>query len=85
MRRVLFHPNAERYMKPEAEMRRLYRQYPNAITRRRRFRRLPVFLDSLKYVYPEEITSGGRTPMEELIDLTREGARQLFGEGAGEH
>ncbi len=80
------HPNAERYMKPEAEMRRLYRQYPNAITRTQEISDACRFsLDSLKYVYPEEITSGGRTPMEELIDLTREGARQLFGERVPEN
>jgi error-prone DNA polymerase len=75
------HPNAERYMKPEAEMRRLFRQYPNAITRTKEIAEACRFsLDSLKYVYPEEITSEGRTPMEELTYLSREGARQLFGE-----
>jgi error-prone DNA polymerase len=75
------HPNAERFMKPEAEMRRLFRQYPNAIARTQEIAGACQFsLDSLKYVYPEEITSEGRTPMEELAYLTREGARQLFGE-----
>ena len=75
------HPNAERYMKPEAEMRRLFRQYPNAIARTQEIAEACRFsLDSLKYVYPEEITSEGRTPMEELTYLTREGAQQLFGE-----
>jgi error-prone DNA polymerase len=80
------HPNAERYMKPEAEMRRLYRQYPNAIDRTQVIADACRFsLDSLKYVYPEEITSEGRTPMEELTHLTREGARQLFGERVPEN
>ena len=75
------HPNAERYMKPEAEMRRLFRQYPDAITRTQEISEACQFsLDSLKYVYPEEITSEGRTPMEELIHLVRAGARQLFGD-----
>jgi len=75
------HPNAERYMKPITEMRRLFRQYPNAIVRAQEISEACRFtLDSLKYIYPEEITSEGRTPMEELIHLVRAGARQLFGE-----
>ena len=37
-------------------------------------------LDSLKYIYPEEITSEGRTPQEELTMLTWQGAKQMFGE-----
>jgi len=80
------HPNAERYMKPEMEMRRLYRQYPDAIARTQEIADACRFsLDSLKYFYPEEITSDGRTPMEELIYLTREGAKQLFGERVPEN
>ena len=75
------HPNAERYMKPEAEMQRLFRQYPDAIKRTQEIASACQFsLDSLKYVYPEEITSEGRTPMEELTHLVASGARQLFGE-----
>ncbi len=75
------HPNAERYMKPLGEMQRLFRAYPDAIARTQEIAEACRFsLDSLKYVYPEEITSEGRTPMEELTWLTREGARQLFGE-----
>jgi error-prone DNA polymerase len=34
----------------------------------------------LKYEYPEEITSEGRTPQEELTMLAWEGARERFGE-----
>jgi error-prone DNA polymerase len=34
----------------------------------------------LKYVYPEEITSEGRAPQEELTMLTWQGAKQMFGE-----
>jgi error-prone DNA polymerase len=80
------HPNAERFMKPEAEMQRLFRQYPNAIARTQEIADACRFsLDSLKYVYPEEITREGRTPMEELTYLTREGARRLFGERVPEN
>ena len=74
-------PTRERYMKPLGEMQRLFRAYPDAIARTQEIAEACRFsLDSLKYVYPEEITSEGRTPMEELTWLTREGARQLFGE-----
>jgi error-prone DNA polymerase len=75
------HPNAERHMKPVDEMRRLFRQYPGAITCTQEIVAGCRFaLDSLEYVYPEEITSEGRTPMEELTHLAWEGARQLFGD-----
>src|SRR5690606_9624108 len=37
-------------------------------------------LDQLKYQYPEEITSGGRKPQDELIHLTWEGAKVRFGD-----
>lgn len=75
------HPNAERYMKPAAEMQRLFRQYPGAIRRTQEIAEACQFsLDSLQYVYPEEITREGRTPMEELTFLAWEGARQMFGD-----
>ena len=75
------HPNAERHMKPVDEMRRLFRQYPSAITCTQEIADGCRFtLDSLEYVYPEEITSDGRTPMEELTHLAWQGARQLFGD-----
>jgi error-prone DNA polymerase len=41
---------------------------------------MPVSLDELKYEYPEEITSEGRTPQEELTYLSWEGAKVRFGE-----
>ncbi|HEY0680609.1 MAG TPA: PHP domain-containing protein, partial [Chitinophagaceae bacterium] len=75
------HPNAERYLKPANEMERLFRQYPQAIHRTQEIVDACTFsLDSLKYEYPEEITSEGRTPQEELTFLAWEGARQHFGE-----
>ena len=33
----------------------------------------------MQYVYPEEITSEGRTPQEELVHLTWQGAKEKFG------
>jgi len=73
--------NAERHLKPAAEMQRLFRQYPEAIQNALQLAESCHFsLDELKYLYPEEITSEGRTPMEELTHLTWEGAHKQFGE-----
>jgi len=77
----LLHQNAERHLKPVEEMLRLFRQYPEAIENANAIAASCNFsLDSLKYVYPEEITSEGRTPLEELIQLTWLGAKEMFGE-----
>lgn len=71
--------NAERYMKPDEEMKRLFRHYPDAIARTREIADACRFsLDSLKYVYPEELTTEGRTPQEELEYLTWQGATERF-------
>lgn len=75
------HQNSERYMKPVEEMHRLFRQYPEAIENAAAIAESCHFsLDELKYVYPEEITSEGRTPLEELTKLTWEGAHERYGE-----
>ncbi|HZG25583.1 MAG TPA: error-prone DNA polymerase, partial [Chitinophagaceae bacterium] len=77
----LLHPNSERYLKPGEEMQRLFRQYPDAIWRTEEIGEACQFsLDSLKYEYPEEITTDGRTPQEELSHLAWEGARKCFGD-----
>ncbi len=73
--------NAERYLKPIVEMQRLFRQYPEAIERTQEIVNACQFsLDELQYVYPEEITSEGRTPQEELVQLTWEGAKEKLGD-----
>jgi len=75
------HPNAERHLKPIHEMIRLFRQYPDAIQRTQEIAEACQFsLDSLQYVYPEEITSEGRTPQEELTMLAWQGAKRHFGD-----
>lgn len=75
------HQNAERYLKSAEEMRRLFRKYPDAIARTQEIAASCTFsLDQLKYVYPRELTSEGRTPQQELELLTWEGARNRFGE-----
>ncbi|MGV3698242.1 error-prone DNA polymerase [Flavobacterium sp.] len=72
--------NAERYLKTTEEMERLFRQYPQALKATKQFSEACQFsLDSLEYVYPEEITSDGRTPQEELEMLTWAGAKEKFG------
>ena len=74
-------PNAERHMKSTDEMIRLFRQYPGAIRRTQEITEACQFsLDSLKYVYPEEITSEGRTPQDELSFLTWQGAGDRYGD-----
>jgi error-prone DNA polymerase len=74
-------PNAERYLKPQDEIVRLFRQYPNAIHRSIEIAEACQFsLDELKYEYPEEITTGGRTPQQEVEHLAWKGAKQIFGE-----
>lgn len=73
------HPNAERYLKPPDEMERLFRQYPDAIRNAEAIAEACSFsLDELEYVYPEELTTNGRTPQEELTSLTWEGAKKRF-------
>lgn len=73
------HENAERYLKPAAEMQRLFRQYPEAIRHTQQVAQACQFsLDSLQYIYPDELTTEGRTPQEELIHLTWQGAHRQF-------
>lgn len=75
------HQNAERYLKPAEEMVRLFRQYPEAIDHAQEIAESCQFsLDSLKYVYPRELTSDGRTPQEELEHLAWKGAKEKFGD-----
>ncbi|MDB5280595.1 MAG: error-prone polymerase [Ferruginibacter sp.] len=75
------HSNAERFLKPNDEMLRLFRQYPDAIRRTEEIAAACQFsLNELKYEYPEEITTGGRTPQEELTMLAWEGAQKRYGD-----
>jgi error-prone DNA polymerase len=73
--------NAERYLKPAEEMSRLFAHYPEAIDNTKQIANACLFsLNELKYIYPEEITSEGRTPQEELAYLAWQGAKEKFGE-----
>ena len=76
------HHNAERYLKPIDEMIRLFRLYPDAIRRTQEIADACQFsLQSLEYVYPEEITTKGRNPQQELTYLAWKGAKERFPEG----
>lgn len=73
--------NSERHLKPVAEMHRLFRQYPDALQRTIEIADACRFsLSELKYEYPEEITTNGRTPLEELKYLVWKGAKDFYGE-----
>ncbi|MFT4092021.1 MAG: error-prone DNA polymerase [Niabella sp.] len=73
--------NAERFLKPQKEMQRLFRQYPHAIAHTQEIVKACHFsLDELKYIYPQELTSEGRTPQQQLAYFVWKGAKEKFGE-----
>jgi error-prone DNA polymerase len=79
------HQNAERHLKQEEEMIRLFRHYPKAIRNTQEIAESCEFsLSQLKYEYPEEITHDGRTTQEELAFLSWQGAKERFGENIPE-
>ncbi|MEO1553822.1 MAG: error-prone DNA polymerase [Pseudomonadota bacterium] len=66
-------PNAERRIKSEFEIRRLFHAYPNAVANTARIAEAcPFSLDELRYEYPDEITDG-LAPNDRLRKLTEEG------------
>ena len=78
--------NAERYLKPPAEMARLFRRHPEAIMETIRFKETLTFsLNDLKYNYPDEPTESGLEPQAELERLTWEGAKVRFPNGVPEN
>ncbi|HUG60522.1 MAG TPA: PHP domain-containing protein, partial [Methylomirabilota bacterium] len=77
--------NAERHLKPEAEMRRLFRDAPEAVDEAARLLgKLSFSLDELRYEYPDEPTEGYPTPQAALVGLTLEGAARRYPEGVPE-
>jgi len=75
------HQNAERHLKDQAEMKRLFLHYPEAIRATQEIVEACQFsLNELKYVYPEELTTDGRTPQEEIAFLAWRGAHEKYGE-----
>jgi error-prone DNA polymerase len=71
--------NAERHLKPAAEMARLFCDVPEAIAETVRFAgRITFALDQLKYQYPDEPVPPGKTAQQHLEDLTWAGVRRCF-------
>ena len=80
----LLEANAERHLKPPAEMARLFRRAPEAIDRTLRFLdRCNFSLDELKKTeYPDENRAGFATPQDALVALAEEGYRRRYPDGA---
>jgi error-prone DNA polymerase len=77
----LLNPNAERHLKSQAEMARLFARWPHAISATREFAdALHFSLNELRYEYPRETVPDGRTPQQHLEHLTWEGARRFWGD-----
>jgi error-prone DNA polymerase len=71
--------NAERYLKPPAEMMRLFRDAPEAIEETAALDAALTFsLDELRYEYPEEMRAGFATPQDALVHLAWEGAAARY-------
>jgi len=77
--------NAERHLKPAAEMAALFRRRPDAVTRTREIvERCGFSLSELRYEYPDEITPDGTTPQRRLEQLTWAGAAERYPAGVPE-
>jgi error-prone DNA polymerase len=71
--------NAERHLKPPAEMARLFKNFPEAIARTLTIAEACSFsLGELKYEYPDEPVPAGKTAQKHLEDLTWTGAQERY-------
>lgn len=74
--------NAERHLKPPAEMARLFRACPQAIAATTDLlARIAFTLDDLRYEYPHEPVPQGWQPQDWLEHLALEGGRVFFPDG----
>ena len=77
--------NAERHLKPPAEMARLFAAFPDAIRRTMEIADACHFdLGRLKNEYPDEPVPPGKTPQGHLEDLTWNGAAWRYPRGVPE-
>src|SRR6266700_5247923 len=77
--------NSERYLKPPAEMARMFRDHAQAIEETRRLSdRLTFSLDELSYQHPEETREGFSSPQDALAYLSLEGAARRYPAGIPE-
>jgi error-prone DNA polymerase len=75
----LLDANAERHLKPPAEMARLFRDVPEAIEETLRLSSALSFsLDQLRYAYPDEDLAGFASAQEALAHLTWQGAAKRY-------
>jgi DNA-directed DNA polymerase III PolC len=76
------HMNAERRLRSEAEMRRLFADHAHAVDRAAKVSETIAFsLDDLKYEYPDEVADG-QDPQTRLARLTAEGLTRRYPDGA---
>ncbi len=74
--------NAERHLKPRAELAHLFRDHPDALANTARIAdRCRFSLAELRYEYPDEVAADGRTPRETLATLTWAGAAERYPDG----
>ena len=79
------HANAERHLKPPAEMARLFAGHEDAVARTQEIVAACRFsLRDLSYDYPEEPVPAGMTPQQHLEDLTWRGAAWRYADGVPE-
>ena len=77
-------PNAERRLRSEAEMRRLFRGFEDAVERAAALAaRLTFSLDELRYEYPSEVADG-ESPTDRLRRLAEDGLVWRYPDGAPE-
>ncbi len=80
----LLNANAERHLKPVADMERIFRDFPHALTNSIAFtKRLNFSLDELRYQYPDEGIPG-ESPAQTLRRLAYEGAHTRYPDGIPE-
>ncbi|PZQ63470.1 MAG: error-prone DNA polymerase [Phenylobacterium zucineum] len=71
--------NAERHLKTPIEMARLFSNFPGVVERSAEIAdRIAFDLGQLKYEYPDEPVPAGKTAIQQLRDLTWEGAAWRF-------
>jgi error-prone DNA polymerase len=74
--------NAERFLKPPAEMARLFHDAPEAIAETLRLSEALTFsLDELKYEYPDETLAGFDNAQDALRHLSEQGAARRYPNG----
>ncbi|MFO0871050.1 MAG: error-prone DNA polymerase [Pirellulales bacterium] len=74
--------NAQRHLRPLAELREMFAAAPGAVERTREVaERCRFQLDELRYEYPEELAPPGQTPASYLRALTWEGAERRYPQG----